>query len=172
MTPEAGIPHGGVPEEANGPDSRDAPPRLVVNGPVMAEIRRELREAHPREGCGVLLGEVAGAQRVVRSVRPVANRWSGREDRYLVDPGTLRRLMDEEAAGGPAILGFYHSHPGAPPRPSSTDREMAWPWYLYLIVRTDQDGTGEARAWELDGADGEFVERELRVMDPGSRTPG
>lgn len=156
-----------TPEQEAAAEAPDASPRLVVESSVMAEVERALLDDHPREGCGVLLGDVAGEDRVVREARPAANRWDGRDDRYLVDPGTLRRLLEQEAAGGPAILGFYHSHPGAPPRPSPTDREMAWPWYLYLIVRTDEEGAGEARVWELDGEEREFVERELRITESG-----
>lgn len=161
-------PESGRPVDAAEESAGDVPARLVVSEDVMEEIGGQLRSAYPREGCGVLLGTVRGAERVVRSTRPAANRWDEREDRYLVDPGTLRRLMDQESDGGPTILGFYHSHPDAPARPSPTDRELAWPWYLYLILRTEEAGeeevrTAEAGVWQLDGESGEFVERELRI---------
>lgn len=139
--------------------------RLVLPAPELERIRRRAAEALPREACGVLLGQSEdGERRVLRSV-PAENRWSGREDRYLVDPGTLRRLQDEEAGGGPAVLGFYHSHPGADPEPSATDAELAWPWYVYLIVPAAERSGERPRAWEYDPATGAFEERELRIVD-------
>ncbi len=32
------------------------------------------------------------------------------------------------------VLGFYHSHPDHPARPSEYDRAHAWPFYSYVIV--------------------------------------
>ena len=50
--------------------------------------------------------------------------------------GRLDILRAEREARklGLDILGFYHSHPDAPARPSDFDREHAWPWYAYVIA--------------------------------------
>lgn len=133
---------------------------LVLPEPVRAELRRHLEAAYPREGCGVLLGEAADGERRVTALEPSENRWPDRDDRYRVDPGVLRRLLEAEEDGGPRILGFYHSHPDAAPEPSSTDREYAWPWYHYLIVPVEDGRAGPGRAWELE--EGAFAERRLR----------
>lgn len=147
------------------------PARLVLPEELAGELAERARAAYPREACGVLLGRVRGTDRVAARIAAAENRWEGRDDRYLVDPGTLRRLMDEEAEGGDRILGFYHSHPDAEPVPSATDRELAWPWYLYLIVPAGEAGAGPGRAWQLDGPEGEFAER--AVVRPGeARRPG
>lgn len=138
--------------------------RLVLPEPLAEELGERGRAAHPGEACGVLVGRTRGRDRIVDRIVAAENRWEGRDDRYLVDPGILRRLMDEEDGGGGRVLGFYHSHPDADPVPSETDRELAWPWYLYLIVPVRGDGAGPARAWELEGPDGAFTER--RVVRP------
>ncbi len=149
---------GTIPEAASRPTA-DA---LVIPPLVHRELLRAVTRAYPREGCGVLVGQAAdGERRVTRQV-PVENRWDDRRDRYLVDPGTLRRLLEEEERGGPRILGFYHSHPDARAEPSSTDREYAWPWYHYLIVPVARGRPGAGRVWELDPERGEFVERAFR----------
>lgn len=142
-------------EDARPRESRAA--RLVLCGETAGRIARTVEDAYPREGCGLLLGRVEGGVRVAEEVRPAANRWEGRDDRYLVDPETLRRAVDEEADGGPRVLGFYHSHPDADPVPSATDRELAWPWYLYLIVPVRDGRARRGRAWELE--DGRWAER-------------
>lgn len=146
--------------------------RLRLTAGAHREMTAHLEAAYPREGCGVLLGEVDGGTRRVLRVRPAENRWPDRDDRYLVDPGTLRRLQDREAEDGPRILGFYHSHPDAEPRPSETDRAHAWPWYHYLIVPVREGRAGDGRAWELTD-DGDFAERPAGVDDPAdAEDPG
>lgn len=147
-----------------------AGPELVIPAAALASLRQHLEEAHPAEGCGVLVGEVedraeadpvAGdVRRVLRAV-PAENLNPGRNDRYEIDPGLLRDLMESEDAGGPRVLGFYHSHPDVEPVPSSTDRERAWPWYVYLIVRVDGEGAREGRVWRFE-PDGSPVEGTLR----------
>lgn len=138
-------------------------PVLSLPPTVLDEIAASVEAAYPREGCGVLLGRVEGRLRRVDRQVSAENRWADREDRYLVDPGTLRRLLEEEERGGPRILGFYHSHPDARPKPSRTDREHAWPWYHYLILPVTDGRTGEGRVWELDPEEDRFVERTLRL---------
>ena len=47
------------------------------------------------------------------------------------------------------LIGIYHSHPDAPPRPSEYDREHAWPNSAYVIVSVQAGRAGEVRAWLL-----------------------
>lgn len=130
---------------------------------LMTRLREHVESAYPREGCGVLLGTIGRSQRLVTRLEPTSNRWSERNDRYLVNPDVVRRLLEQEEAGGPRVLGFYHSHPDAKPRPSGTDREFAWPWYHYLILEVHGSQAGIGRVWELE--EGVFVERELRLAE-------
>ena len=142
-------------------ESRDPQRTLVLPSSLSGELGRELEAAYPNEGCGVLLGRLEEGRRVVQSFEPTRNRWSGRDDRYLVDPGALRRLLDEEDRGGYRVLGFYHSHPGSPPEPSATDLEHAWPWYSYLIVPVWNGRAERGRVWELSRDRRSFRELEL-----------
>lgn len=139
-------------------------PEILVLPQRLAErIAAEMEKAYPAEGCGVLLGLVRDGRREVERTVPVPNRWDGRRDRYRIDPARLRRLLEEEDAGGPTVLGFYHSHPDCEPVPSETDRANAWRWYHYLIVPTRDGVAGGPRVWELDPEEHRFVERELRT---------
>ena len=65
-------------------------------------------------------------------------------------PDDLRRLETEARADGLEIVGYYHSHPDHPARPSAFDTEHAWPWYSYLIVRIDRGSAADAASWVLD----------------------
>jgi proteasome lid subunit RPN8/RPN11 len=51
---------------------------------------------------------------------------------------------------GQEIVGYYHSHPDHPARPSAFDAEHAWPWYSYLIVRIDRGRGADLASWVLD----------------------
>ena len=126
----------------------------------------------PNECCGVLLGEVDGADKTVREVRPLANVFEpnaefetsvlpagaaegavatvGQERRYFVSPHEMFALMQEERRTGRKILGFYHSHPNHPARPSVYDREWASPWYTYIIVSVMDGRAADLTAWQLD----------------------
>lgn len=61
------------------------------------------------------------------------------------------------------MVGFWHSHPGADPEPSSHDLDLAWPGASYLIVTVRSAGgepkAGEMRSWRLH--EGRFVEEPL-----------
>jgi len=136
--------------------------RLEIGSKISANLLASAAQGYPGEACGILLGRIEGDRRVVEDFRPAPNRWSEREDRYLVDPESLRRALAAEEAGGARVLGFYHSHPDAPPLPSETDRELAWPWYCYVIIRVATGKPEETRAWELDVDTGRFEERPIR----------
>ncbi len=137
--------------------------QLLLQSDLAARIQRSLESAYPNEGCGVLLGRVQGDRR--EAILPVfcKNVWEERSDRYLIDPDTLHRLMKLEGEDGFCIVGFYHSHPDADPLPSATDRELAWPWYHYVIWPVRRGVAGRPRAWRLIEA--RFLEIDLRLSE-------
>jgi proteasome lid subunit RPN8/RPN11 len=48
------------------------------------------------------------------------------------------------------VLGFYHSHPDHPARPSEYDREHGWPFYSYVIVAIHKREPVDMTCWVLD----------------------
>ncbi len=124
---------------------------LRLPGTLLEEIRRHGAEAYPAECCGALAGRVDGeAIKEVVRVAPLLNRRTDDPHRYLIAPDDLRRLESEVRAQGLEIVGYYHSHPDHPARPSAFDTEHAWPWYRYLLVRIDRGSAVEAGSWVLD----------------------
>lgn len=131
----------------------------------MAErIRRHGAETFPFECCGALLGrdsaftENGGSNqqspeppREVVELFPLVNR---RDDsprnRFAV---TAEDVRDAEKAAlqlGLDVVGWYHSHPDHPARPSGFDREHAWPWYSYVIVSVMSGAPAEMTSWRLN----------------------
>lgn len=104
--------------------------------PISHEIMVEhCKEMYPREGCGILVGTRSSAGWfVVRSV-PVPNKQADeRTDRFEIDPRDYLRVEREAQKEGWSVLGFFHSHPDAPPNPSATDAAFAWADSLTVIV--------------------------------------
>ncbi|MDH5019413.1 desampylase [Halobacterium rubrum] len=89
----------------------------------------------PLEACGVFVGERDGDQRRVTAVRRVPNVADAPRVRYELDPETTLAVFDEAEATGMEVVGFYHSHPSGPGRPSAADREHArWPGHVYVVA--------------------------------------
>lgn len=132
---------------------------LHISEDGLAAIRRHGAEEFPHECCGVMIGDVEGDSRTVRELRRLPNvHEEQHERRYLISPDEMFRLLQEERRTGLKVLGFYHSHPNHPARPSEYDRDWASPWYIYIIVSV-QDGTPQdLTGWQLNA--------ELSAFDP------
>jgi proteasome lid subunit RPN8/RPN11 len=118
-------------------------------------IRAHGRETYPHECCGFLLG-AAGGGAVTEIARASNARVDSPSNRYLIPPEEFVRVQRDADRRGLEIVGFYHSHPDHPARPSAFDRDHAWPGYAYLIAEVFG---GEARAlngFRLDAVDGSF----------------
>ncbi|MFQ5585412.1 MAG: M67 family metallopeptidase [Thermodesulfobacteriota bacterium] len=124
------------------------------------EMINNLRTVYPHEGCGVLLG---GGDRVTKVCSVENIRKERANDRYEIDPRDILRIEKEASREGLDIIGFFHSHPDHPDRPSEFDRERAWPDYRYVIVSVHGGSEVSARSWVLSGVKGEFQEDGLTI---------
>ncbi len=88
---------------------------------VLDRMRAEAEAAAPRECCGILLGE--GNE--IRDLIPAANIADDPVRLFEIDPAVLIAAHRAARADGPAILGYYHSHPAGEPVPSAIDQAMA-----------------------------------------------
>jgi proteasome lid subunit RPN8/RPN11 len=107
------------------------------------------RASYPQECCGILVGKndqdgVAIIQAIAADNVAAVER---QQDRYVIDPLAILRADRNARDKGMEIVGFYHSHPDHPAIPSATDSELAWPAYVYVIVRVESDRVAEIRAW-------------------------
>jgi len=121
---------------------------------------------YPSECCGVLLGKVEGDAKHVAEVVALKNLRRetdraqellpvddpGREterNRFLIDPLEQLRVEKEARARGLEVVGYYHSHPDHPARPSNYDCEHAWPWYSYVIISVERGSPKDLTSWVL-----------------------
>ena len=121
--------------------------------PSQAEqIRREGAAAYPNECCGIIYGHDRGAERVVSRLEPVANVFDEQERYHRFSISGEQLMRAERTAGdrGELVLGFYHSHPDHPARPSEYDRTHAWPFYSYVIVAIAKGAPADMTSWQLN----------------------
>jgi len=138
--------------------------QLCMSHDVAQRIRRHGVETFPYECCGALLGRDSvafenSAQDVTRSeaarevleLFPLVNR---RDDsphnRFAVTAEDVRDAEKAATAQGFEVIGWYHSHPDHPARPSDFDREHAWPWYSYVIVSVMAGKAADMTSWRLN----------------------
>lgn len=119
---------------------------LHLNAGVYDAIRSHGAETYPSECCGALIGE---SGRVVHLHRLPNTTEEGPRRRFLVRPSDYRDAERRATELGAELLGFYHSHPDHPARPSQYDLDHAWPFFSYIIVSV-REGTPEAMtSWRL-----------------------
>jgi proteasome lid subunit RPN8/RPN11 len=119
----------------------------VTLKPGIAEaIRAHGVETYPNECCGALYG----ADKVVTSIFALPNTTEeGPRRRFLVRPQDYREAERRATDLGVELLGFYHSHPDHPARPSQYDLDHAWPFFSYIIVSVRAGVSEDMTSWLL-----------------------
>lgn len=120
-----------------------------------------LESRYPEEGCGLLLGEFTGDGARAIEVWPAENvRTEDKKTRFEIAPEEMFLAQKTARGRGLEIIGVYHSHPDHRAIPSSTDRELAWPGYSYVIVSIANGKAIDVRSWRLD-ENGQFQEEAI-----------
>ena len=119
---------------------------IALQTRVDAAIRAHGREAFPHECCGALLGRDG----VVSEAFALPNTTEeGPRRRFLVRPDDYRAAEARARDTGLELLGFYHSHPDHPARPSQYDLDHAWPSFSYVIVSVMSGEDKALTSWQL-----------------------
>lgn len=128
---------------------------LEVTSGAMATLRAEAERTAPDEACGLLLGR--GGR--IEAARPAANVHADPRTRFEIDPAALIAAHRAARAGGPELIGYFHSHPAGHPQPSATDcAHSSGDGRVWAIVAGD-----EVTCWR-DGAGG-FEPLSYTVVD-------
>ncbi|MFB6304420.1 MAG: desampylase [Haloferacaceae archaeon] len=139
-------------------------PTLVVARAAYDEMLRRGEAGGEREVCGVMAGRRGEAESRVVDVHPAENVAETPETRYAMDPEEQYAIVERVEDAGRDVVGFYHSHPAGPPRPSGTDAARAtWTGYSYAIGAFD-GAYPYLGSWRWRGDEAGF-ERELVVVE-------
>jgi len=152
--------------------------QLFLTKSQEGQIEAEGVAAYPNECCGVIIGrdvyQGADVRRIVERLEPLANDFDPNErfHRFSVRPADLLAAEKSASKTGSAVLGFYHSHPDHPARPSEYDRVHAWEYYSYVIVAIagPKPQAIDMTSWLLDGNTATFSRQEITVI-PGNEQP-
>jgi len=134
---------------------------LVLDPRQREALRRHGEADYPREACGLIGGLVADGRRVAVRLVPMCNPRDLPRNRYRIDPEAFLRAERQLDRDGLEIVGVYHSHPDAPARPSTVDRDHAWPSLSYVIVAVAAGKAQDLHSWTLTGDRASFTEEEL-----------
>ena len=120
--------------------------QLTISSEVDAGVRRHGQETYPHECCGALVGQDG----VVTAIVALPNTTDeGPRRRFMVRPSDYRLAERRASELGGELLGFYHSHPDHPARPSQYDLDHAWPTFAYIIVAVAAGVAGDMTVWFL-----------------------
>jgi proteasome lid subunit RPN8/RPN11 len=124
-----------------------------------------LRAGYPLEACGAFLGR----GREVTRVAPLENRETETPRvRYAIDPRDLVRLDREARAEGIEIIGYFHSHPDHPARPSETDRQRAADslsdGVFHVVVGVEKGERTTPTAWVFRDATQAFEPESFEIV--------
>jgi proteasome lid subunit RPN8/RPN11 len=134
--------------------------QLKLDAGIAEAIRRHGVETYPNECCGALIG----SDTIVRHVAPLPNTTEeGARRRFLVRPADYKQAEAEATRLKGELLGFYHSHPDAPARPSQYDLDHAWPFFWYVIVSIQGGQPEKMTVWRLADDRSQFRDATLET---------
>jgi len=137
-----------------------------ISRSVYEEILRHAKEAYPHECCGVLVGANYGGERKIFESHRATNVNTERaHDRYIIDPNEYNLIDKMARSCSMDVMGFYHSHPDHPDKPSETDREWGQTGYSYMIVSVKGGTETSARSWMIEEDDSPFTEEKIKILE-------
>jgi len=136
--------------------------RLTITADVDRAIGAHGQETFPHECCGALVGS---ADRVVAVVPMPNTTEEGPRRRFLVRPSDYREAERRAGELKGDLLGFYHSHPDHPARPSQYDLDHAWPTFAYIIVSVLGGQADVMTVWYLKEDRSSFDEGQLTYAE-------
>lgn len=141
---------------------------MTTDHATIDRIRAHAASIYPEECCGFLIGPWSDSGPVVVvDAEPVENvRGELKERRYRIAPDDLLRAEANAETYGYSVVGFYHSHPDHPARPSATDlAEATFPGYAYVIISVNHGEPGQLTSWSLKDDRSGFEEQQTRIIN-------
>jgi proteasome lid subunit RPN8/RPN11 len=137
---------------------------LMIEPAQLEQLKQHVERSYPYEGGGLLIGRAdEPGRKLVTEIKPLENQRAveDQHNRILISDEMYREGEAYADNQGLLLVGFFHSHPDHPARPSEFDREHALPWWSYVIVSVQQGRAAEVLSWELredrSGFDGEEI---------------
>ena len=133
---------------------------------------------YPNEVCGVMIGtedevsfhreckNLISEDTVETEFKSSNNLNKDRmRDRFELDPKSYMEADEWARSRGLEIVGIYHSHPDHPSKPSETDRQVASPFWGYIIFSINDGNFSDARLWYINEDNFQFEQREFELTN-------
>jgi len=132
------------------------------------EIEKSIREfgeqEYPNECCGLLFGKInSDNSKEITEILPISNAQNeeNRYNRFLITPKDMIKGELYARKHNVDIIGFYHSHPDHPAKPSQFDLDHAWPVYSYIITSVINGKADVMTSWLLSSDRAKFENEEI-----------
>ncbi len=138
---------------------------IKINEGLINQIRKHGEQTYNEECCGAILGEMNDGVYSVNQLIQFGNeKDENRQRRYLITPEQYRDSEKQAREDNLELLGFYHSHPDHPAKPSQFDTDHALPWFIYIIVSVQKGKAEDLTAWVLQEDREKFEEQEILMI--------
>jgi proteasome lid subunit RPN8/RPN11 len=135
---------------------------ITLTSSVDAAIRAHGRDTFPHECCGAMLGKDGAVSEAYALPNTTEE---GPRRRFLVRPNDYRLAEKRASEAGLELLGFYHSHPDHPAKPSQYDLDHAWPFFSYVIVSVMGGEDKLLTSWRLKDDRSAFDEEDVEITN-------
>ena len=143
---------------------------IQISQEHLLEIQSHGKEAYPEECCGAMLGDLDSKNgKFTKDILRIENHWvenkgESRHRRFAVTAEDYKTLERKAKEAKLTLLGFYHTHPDHPAKPSKTDLSYAWPFFSYIILSVQKGEAEELYSYTLDPEKNEFHEEALEIL--------
>jgi proteasome lid subunit RPN8/RPN11 len=123
---------------------------IKIEKQLINQIKENGERTYNMECCGAILGKPENGSVNVTGLLEFNNEYSdNRERRYLISPKQYMQSEKTAAERKLELLGFYHSHPDHPAKPSQFDTDHAFPNFIYMIVSVQKGKAEDLTSWKL-----------------------
>ena len=137
---------------------------IYLSKELINQIERHGEQTYPFECGGMLIGHFAAdGVKTVLELLPMKNAMdeSEKHNRVLITPKDVLRAERYAREKTLDVIGYYHSHPDHPARPSQFDLDHALPVWSYIIVSVEKGKAVDVRAWEMENDRSKFNEEQI-----------
>ena len=129
------------------------------------QIRAHGGRIYPHECGGMLIGRFENGKKEIIELLPMENAMDEAEkhNRVLILPKDVLKAERYAREKGLDVIGYYHSHPDHPARPSQFDLDHALPVWSYIIVSVEKGKAADLRSWEMENDRSKFNEEVIKV---------
>lgn len=149
---------------------------VIIKKDAYEGMIKHCESGYPYEVCGVMIGNGENittyrqcknliSEDTVETEFKNSNKLDKERlrDRFELDPKSYMEADEWARSEGLEILGIYHSHPDHPSKPSETDRQIASPFWGYIIFSIYEAKFNDARLWFINEDDYQFEQGEFNV---------